>query len=94
MKFAFEINRKIPERGYEVESMIDLPLIDGEADYDSAKYKRAYVATHDEAVKLARQWLPTDFWGGIRITEYELCDGDAPLCNSIEYLGEEYMERE
>lgn len=95
LKFAFEINRKIPERGYRIQSLVHMPMVDGEADYDNAKYKNVYVATHGEALAKARELLPGDFWGAVQIDEYELSDRDEPMCNFIEWLGEtEYVERE
>lgn len=94
--FAHELGRKIPDGGYCVETMVEMPMIDGEADYDNAKYKRVYVETHGEALQKAKEFLPGDFWGAVQISEYVLTPykRGAPHC-FIEYVGEpEYVERE
>ena len=56
--------------GFEVETCTELPCKDGEADYDSATYRRFDCKTLDDAQRLARKLLPNDKWGSVAITEF------------------------
>lgn len=60
--------------GYEVETCMSLPIKDGEADYDSAEYRRFDfpLTSLDAAKRKAKQLLPNDKWGAVTINEFHL----------------------
>lgn len=83
--------------GYEVQTCIDLPVKDGDTDYDSAVYRAFDCPTKREALSLAAKLLPDDKWGGVEVTEFirELYDQDCPAAGwhkiyigDTEYVGD------
>lgn len=94
--YCHSLNRKVPIEGYETESCVDLPIKDGDGDYDNAKYKREWHATLEEATAWAEAHIDNDFWGAISIIPYALTPfSEFPNIYHLEYTGDAtHVERE
>lgn len=69
------MNVTLGTRAFEVEWCEGCPLDEnGDADLDRADYRFKVVKTLAAARRLAKQMLPRDFFGSVRITEVELSD--------------------
>lgn len=88
-------SRRLGERGFEVEWCDLLPMIEGtnppEADMDKARWRRKLFKTKDEAIAFAKQVLPEDKFGSVRVTPVEWQD---PIGENLwptfcwEYIGD------
>jgi hypothetical protein len=59
--------------GWEVEWCAGVPkFADGSCDMDNADFRISDFATHGEAVAFAKQMLPKDAFGSVRVTPFEL----------------------
>lgn len=86
--YCHSVAKKIPMEGYEVESCVELPIKDGDADYDAAKYLRTWVATREEAELWAREHLEKDCWGSISVIPYVLTPyREFPKIMHLDYTG-------
>jgi len=66
--------------GYEVCTCVELPVKDGDTDYDNAVYRRFDCETKKQAITLAMRLLPNDCWGSVEVTEFirEYFDPECP----------------
>lgn len=60
--------------GWEVDVTTELPIKDGEIDYDGATHHKIDCTSRAQAEQFARQWLPRDKWGAVAITPYHMED--------------------
>jgi len=81
-------------KGFEVETCVHVPLFpDGSCDLDKADYRVTEVKTLPEAMRLAKELLPNDFFGSVRVTEFEREEVEYGYW-SKEYIGEtQHIER-
>lgn len=83
-------------KGWEVEWCSDVPVIDGDAQLDDAKmhFKDFPLDKKAEAVAFAKEKVKDDWFGSVRITEFEMVPyepGYPGLCR--EHVGQpEYIE--
>ena len=80
-------------KGWEVEWCSEVPLVDGENDLDAAdmRYRDFPLDKKEEAMAFAKEKLEIDYFGSVRINEFEL----VPLYPGLtrEYVGkEEFVE--
>ncbi len=78
------------EHGWEVEWCETLKHeADGSMDPDSAEYSTNDFETKEQAVAFAKQMLPRDKFGGVRVTEFKRePDEYVPLIINKEYIGD------
>jgi hypothetical protein len=59
------------ETGFEVEWTTDVPEENGESDFDAGTVNVKDFRTFEAATAYARKIFPEDFFGSVRITEWE-----------------------
>lgn len=76
-------------RGWEVEWCAGCPQIPGtdDADLDNADLRFADFSNKDDAMKYAAQVLDKDFFGSVKVTEFEM----QPLVDGFPTLTREYI---
>ncbi len=77
--------------GWEVEWCKKVPTFsDGSADMDNAEYVIHELPTREAAVAKAKEVLPQDAFGSVRVTEfvYEAPDPDMPWHKTKEFVGD------
>lgn len=72
--------------GFEVEWTTDVPTRDGESFFDEGKVHTRNFRTLAEAEKFAAEIFEQDFFGGVRITEFEKVPYEEGPGHYYEYL--------
>lgn len=81
-------------KGFEVEWCAGCPVRDGETDLDNADMRIAEFEDIKAARRFAKKKLPQDFFGSVRITQFELQPFEPGYPGlTKEYIGEpEYID--
>lgn len=80
--------RNVGDIAFEVETCVDLPLVEGttDADINRARYERSYHKTFDDAYARARRVYPEDKFGAVTISTVQWLDQHHDTdCAGIEY---------
>lgn len=65
---------EVGTEGYEVEWCYELPIEDGDAQMEKAKWRRVVLTDLQDAKKLAEEVYPQDQFGAVLITQVVLTD--------------------
>ncbi len=85
---------RVAETGdwWEVDITVEIPVAEGQSDYDNAKHHLIECRTREQAVWFAKLWADRDVWGGAQITPFrrEPFDPQYPRALHKVYTGDSF----
>lgn len=76
-------------KGWEVEWCAGCPVVDGDTDLDNADMRFADFSNKADAMKFAEKMLEVDFFGSVRVTQFEMVPFEPGYPGlTREYVGE------